>query len=256
MASGIGLTVTSTVIDVPLQPLAEGVIVYLTMTGVFELLVSICEILVPLPLENPEAEPLWIEAIHEKIVPATLLGLLMLMLVVAPLQMDWEVGFAAAFGIGFTVTSTLMGIPGQPFADGVIVYLTTAGVLVLFDKICEILVPVPPENPVTAPLCRLAVHENIVPTILFGLVMLIFVDVPLHIGWLIGLAVTLGTALIVIFEPLSCPVIGGLVLTTRILYAFPASVPRGIVADMLPEPVPVRLPMSVAVAKLPTASDN
>jgi hypothetical protein len=150
--SGIGLMVISTVIGIPGQALAEGVIVYLTTAGVLVTLVRFCDMDTPLPLVKPEAVPdNWI-TVHAKVVPATLFGLVMLMVVVAPLQIVWLAGVARTFGIGFTVTSTVIGIPGQLFAEGVIVYLTTAGVLVAFDNVWVIPVPEPFEKPVGVPL--------------------------------------------------------------------------------------------------------
>jgi len=47
----------STMMGVPLQVPIAGVIVYLTTAGVFVLLVSVWEILLPLPFENPVAVP-------------------------------------------------------------------------------------------------------------------------------------------------------------------------------------------------------
>jgi hypothetical protein len=151
-ASGIGLTVTSTVMAVPGHAFADGTMVYLTMAKVLVVLVSVWAILFPVPLLKPPAVPLNGVAVHAKVVPATLFGLLMLIEVVAPLQMVWLAGVASTFGIGFTVTSTVMGIPGHPLADGVMVYLTTAGILVAFDRVCPMSAPAPLENPVGVPL--------------------------------------------------------------------------------------------------------
>ena len=55
----------------------------------------------------------------------TAFGLLKAMLGAVPLQMVCCDGFTPSVGAGFTVTSTVIGVPLQPFADGVTVYLTT-----------------------------------------------------------------------------------------------------------------------------------
>lgn len=52
-AFGVGLTMTVALIGVPLQPLATGVMVKVTVTGVLVVLVKL-PLIVPLPLEaNP-----------------------------------------------------------------------------------------------------------------------------------------------------------------------------------------------------------
>ena len=46
----------------------------------------------------------------------------------------------------------VIGIPGQALADGIMVYLTTAGVFVRLNKVWEIRMPLPLEYPVGVPL--------------------------------------------------------------------------------------------------------
>ena len=56
---------------------------------------------------------------------------------------------AVAVGVGFTNTVAFMGVPGQPFAIGVIVKVTVIGELVVLVKVPEIF-PLPlPAIPVT-----------------------------------------------------------------------------------------------------------
>ena len=62
---GIGLIVISTVIGEPIQIPIEGVIVYLTIAGKVDVLISDCEIVLPLLAANPEAVPLINAAVHE-----------------------------------------------------------------------------------------------------------------------------------------------------------------------------------------------
>ena len=56
--------------------------------------------------------------------------------------------------------------------------------------------------------------------------------------------------------PLSVPVIDGVVLITRILYAAPATEANGIVAVMVPAAVDVKFPIPTAEIKLPAEFDN
>ena len=70
--------------------------------------------------------------------------------------------------------------------------------------------------------------------------------------------VTTGAAtdVIVIFEPLSAPIIDGELDTTLILYPVPAGVAAGIVAAIVPAFIPARVPIATGDAKLPEAFDN
>lgn len=78
--------------------------------------------------------------------------------------------------------------------------------------------------------------------------------------WQNDVAVTTGadivSALIVRFTPLLLPVVTGLELTTRILYAVPLAVVNGMVALIVPALVDVSVPIFTGLAKLPVASDN
>ena len=62
---GAGLTVTSTVMAVPLQVPKVGVMVYRTTAGELVLLVNVWEMVLPLPLEKPVAVPLFNAAVQE-----------------------------------------------------------------------------------------------------------------------------------------------------------------------------------------------
>ena len=63
-------------------------------------------------------------------------------------------------------------------------------------------------------------------------------------------------ALIVRFAPLLLPVVAGLELTTRTLYAVPLDVVKGLVALIVPALVDVSVSMATGLAKLPVASDS
>jgi hypothetical protein len=57
--------------------------------------------------------------VQEKVVPATVL--LSAMAEAAPEHIACEAGVAVAAGMGFTVITTTLGVPAQPFAVGVMV---------------------------------------------------------------------------------------------------------------------------------------
>ena len=71
----------------------------------------------PLPADAP-LTPLCV-TVHAKLVPATLL--VSAMDGAAPEQTVCDAGVATTFGVGFTVMVTVIGVPGQPLAVGVIV---------------------------------------------------------------------------------------------------------------------------------------
>ena len=64
------------------------------------------------------------------------------MVIAVPEQMVWDDGVATALGMGFTVTCLVTVAPLHPLADGVILKVTTCGVLVVLVSEPEI-VPVP-----------------------------------------------------------------------------------------------------------------
>jgi hypothetical protein len=206
MATGIGFTVTSTVTAVPEHPFAVGVMVYLTTPAVLFALDRDWEMGVPAPFEKPViVAPLNCIAVQPNVVPATAGTLVSAMVVVAPLHIVWEAGVAVTEGIGLTVISTVMGVPEQLFAVGVMVYLTTAIVFVALSKVWVIGLPPAFENPVAVPLCNPAVQPKVVPATLFGLVSVIEVVEPLQMVCEAGLAVTLGIGLTVISTVIGKP---------------------------------------------------
>ena len=62
--------------------------------------------------------------------------------VVDPVQIVCVDGDAVAFGVGLTSTVAVIGVPGQPFAVGVIVKFTVIGILVRFVNV-PLIFPVP-----------------------------------------------------------------------------------------------------------------
>ena len=99
VAVGFGFTVIVTEIGVPVQPPAEGVMVYTTVPAVVPVAVSVCAIDVPEPAVAPLA-PVCV-TVQLKVVPEILL--VSAMDVALPEQMVWVDGVAVATGTGFTV---------------------------------------------------------------------------------------------------------------------------------------------------------
>ena len=116
-AVGIGLTDTTEAIGLPVQPLAEGVIVYVAVPVLEVALLNTCAMELPLPDIAPVT--LVTATFQLNVVPVTPFGLVILIELVGPEQMVWFA--AAALGMGFTTTVAIMGLPVQPFAAGVIV---------------------------------------------------------------------------------------------------------------------------------------
>ena len=112
--AGTEFTVTSHVMELPLQPFPVGVIVYRTTPPAL-VVVNVCEMAVPLPPAWPATTPLNTLVVQVKVVPETLLGFCKRMFVFPPLHKAVVlIPLTAAVGTGFTVTSTLKGGPTQP----------------------------------------------------------------------------------------------------------------------------------------------
>jgi hypothetical protein len=121
-------------------------------------------IVAPLP-GFPPVTPLC-ATVHDMDVPDTLL--LTEMPVVPPSQNVSVAGVAVTTGIGLTVTLTLIGVPEQPFAVGVITYVTVPAVTPVLVSVCAIIDPLPAVAPDT-PL-ELSVQLNVAdPTVLVKL---------------------------------------------------------------------------------------
>jgi len=94
-------------------------------------LTSVCAIKVPEPELDP-VTPVDEVTVHENKLPATLE--VRIIFVVPPEQIDDDRGEFVTIGIGLTVTITTKGVPSQPLALGVTVYVTFAGAKVLFVR--------------------------------------------------------------------------------------------------------------------------
>lgn len=171
---GLGLTVTSTVKGLLLQPLAMPVIVKVVVCGLGVLLFKVPVIVVPLPLAGiPVTSPV-LFLTHENVVPATLFGFRILIALNAiPEQTIWLTGVALTVGLGLTVTVTVVDEEQPADELAVIVKVVVCAVLVVFVKLPVIVLPFPfAAIPVRFEVLSLT-QENVVPATLLGLVMLI-----------------------------------------------------------------------------------
>lgn len=73
----------------------------------------------PEPADAPVNNPELVETVHANVVPETLL--VKTIFGAVPEQIRSDAGVAVATGLGFTVITTVIGVPGQELADGVIV---------------------------------------------------------------------------------------------------------------------------------------
>jgi len=144
---GSGLTVNVSTIAVAGQLFAVPFMVYTAVPlppPVATRVSVIAEPLLLLPPVTPVST-----TVQLKLVPDTLL--LKLIGKTLPAQIVWFIGLAVSTGIGFTVMVTVIGLPVQPFAVGVIVYTAVPGVLPVAVNVSAIVVPllfVPPLTPV------------------------------------------------------------------------------------------------------------
>ena len=98
-------------IDEPVQPLAEGVMVKVTVIGTFAVLVSV-PLIFPEPLAAiPVTTPL-LFLVHANVVDGVAL-LNTIIVIGEPEQTVCDAGVAVAAGIGFTVTVAVIGVPLQ-----------------------------------------------------------------------------------------------------------------------------------------------
>ena len=157
---GVEFTTTVAVIGVPVQPFADGVMVKVTVTGSVVVLVSV-PLILPVPLAAIPVTVAVLSLVHAKVVPLTA-PVSTIGVMAAPLQMVCDGGVATAFGVGFTSTLTVTGVPLQPLAVGVIVKVTVIGAFVVLVNV-PLMLPVPlAAIPVTVAVLFL-VQLNVVP---------------------------------------------------------------------------------------------
>ena len=107
-----GLTATVAVTGVPVQPFAVGVIVNVTVTGAVPV-VAKAPVIFPVPLAGipVTVAVLFLDQLY--VVPLTP-PLKTIGVMVAPEQNVCEDGLLTAFGLGFTDTCAVTGVPAHP----------------------------------------------------------------------------------------------------------------------------------------------
>jgi hypothetical protein len=103
--SGVGLTRTVAVMEFPVQPLAVGVIVKVTVTGALVVFVSV-PLISPLPLDGIPVTVTKLFRVQLNKVPGRF-PVRTIVVIALPEQIVCEYGVATAFGTGLTVTVTL-----------------------------------------------------------------------------------------------------------------------------------------------------
>ena len=110
-AFGVGFTTTVAVIDGPGQPLAVGVMVKVTVTGALVVLVN-APLILPLPLAAIPVTETVLSLVQLNVVPLTA-PVNTIVVIVLPEQIVCDAGVATAFGVGFTSTVAVIGVPVQ-----------------------------------------------------------------------------------------------------------------------------------------------
>jgi hypothetical protein len=140
VAVGAGRTTTVAVIGLPGQPFAVGVMVKETVMGALVKLIN-APLISPEPLAAIPVTVTVLFLVQLKVTPVVVLESTIVVIVVAE-QLVCEAGMATTTGVGFTSTVAVIGVPGQPFAVGVIVNVTVMGAAVVFVK-APLISPVP-----------------------------------------------------------------------------------------------------------------
>jgi len=246
VAVGVGFTVTVAVIGAPEQPLAVGVMVKVTVTGALVVLLSVPEIL-PEPLAAIPVTVATLSLTQLNTVPATV-PFITMVVIGRLLHIVCDDGVAVAVGVGFTSTVAVIGVPGQPFAVGVIVKVTVIGALVRFVNVPLILPDPLAGIPVTVATLSL-VQLYTTPATALPLSTIVVIGFAEHIVCDDGVAVTVGVGLTntvaVIGAPLQPLAVGVIVKVTVIGFVVVlVSVPL-----ILPEPL-AAIPVTVATLSL------
>ena len=157
-ALGVGFTTTVAVVELPVQvtPLLVKLGVMVNVTVIAALVALVSEpLIVPLPLAAIPVTPRLLRVQLNTVPPTELPSKIEVM--AEPLQIVWLTGLTNTSGMGFTTTVAVMGVPGQLFADGVIVKVTVIGAAVKFVSE-PLILPLPlAAIPVTPRLSRVQV---------------------------------------------------------------------------------------------------
>jgi uncharacterized protein Usg len=187
---GVGLTVTTILSAVPGQEFAVGVTIYVTVPAVVPGLVSVCAMVVPFDAVAPIIPPVIVPIVQLKFAPETLLVNAILVDVALQIVVGLTV---VTFGVGLTVTTILVVLPGHELATGVTIYVTVPAVVPGLISICEIVDPLDALAPVIPPVIEPMVHEKLLGALDVNV---IFGSVPLQVVAVVEL-VTAGVGLTV-----------------------------------------------------------
>jgi hypothetical protein len=150
MAGGvISPTITETVVVELVHPLAVAVMVKIVVFIVLGAVLLRFPIMgLSVPLSSIPVNMVVLSLVHEKVVPVTLFGLVIIIGAMAPPgQIVWVRGVAATVGAGFTVMVKLTGVPKQstppPLKTGVTVMVAKTGVLPALTGVNVGILPVP-----------------------------------------------------------------------------------------------------------------
>ena len=160
------------------------------------------------------------------------------------LQTACDAGVATAFGVGLTSTVAVIGVPGQPFAVGVMVNVTVIGALVVLVKVPLILPEPLAAIPVTVTVLSL-VQLNTVPLTLPLNTMVVIVAAE-QIVCDAGVATALGVGLTKTVAVIAAPgqlLAVGVMVNVTVIGALVVLVNEPLI---LPEPLGA-MPVTVAV---------
>jgi hypothetical protein len=251
-ALGVGFTRTVAVIGVPGQPLAVGVIVKVTVTGAFVVLVKL-PLMSPLPLARIPVTSAVLSLVQLKVVPATFPESTIVSIVPAE-QIVWASAVATALGVGFTRTVAVIGVPGQPLAVGVIVKVTVTGALVELIKL-----------PLISPLPLAAIPV----TVVLSLVQLKVVELTLpestivsivpaeQIVWASAVATAFGvgfTRTVAVIGVPGQPLAVGVIVKVTVMGAFVVLVKLPLMSPLPLAAIPVTVVLSLVQSKVVEAA--
>ena len=134
-----GLTTTVAVAGVPGQT-AEEVMVNVTVTGVVPVLVN-APVILPVPLAAIPVTDAVLSRVQLYVMPVAP-PLKTIGVIVAPVQIVWDLGVDTTLVGRLITTVAVTGMPAQPFAVGVIVNVTVVAAVPVLDKI-PLISPVP-----------------------------------------------------------------------------------------------------------------
>lgn len=171
-----------------------AVMVKSTVCELLVVLVSVPEIVAPLPEFGKPVTFTVLFLVQLKVVPATLFGFEIAIEPKGELpQRVCESGKATTVGFGFTVMLTVVLEESQPAAVAIIVKIVVCGTLVVLVKVPEMLEEVPEvAMPVRFEVLS-RVQLYVVPKTAFGLVrLMVLIAISEQTVWLVGAAATVG----------------------------------------------------------------